>query len=215
MLADISLLRYCERAAITDRDARGLRCRCDCSRPSVRDLRAAGRYARPASRALRAKSANTGRGLQPHDQRDMQRRARTARDTHVLAAQAVLRGGDVGAKKMSQQPLKLSDAAMEHLRNFATPIPPWRRSEYLQLVSSALQGVPDPGDAQVYRACRSVQQRILYADRRCDGPTFDGRTGMPIMSPRERFMREAASNPKFKSTNGDVGVVICGARPPR
>jgi hypothetical protein len=61
--------------------------------------------------------------------------------------------------------LKFTDAAMEHVRNFATPIPPWRRSEYLQLVSSALAGVSDAGEAQIYRACRSAQQKLLYAPR--------------------------------------------------
>jgi hypothetical protein len=81
-----------------------------------------------------------------------------------------------------QQPLKLTDAAMEHVRNFATPIPPWRRSEYLQLVSSALQGVTDAGEAQVYRACRSAQQKLLNGSRRCNGPTLDGENGRAYLS---------------------------------
>jgi hypothetical protein len=54
-------------------------------------------------------------------------------------------------------PLKLSDAAMEQVKNLATPIPPWRRSEYLDAVASAIAGVPDPGDAQVYKAARTAQ----------------------------------------------------------
>jgi hypothetical protein len=68
-----------------------------------------------------------------------------------------------------QQPLKLSDASMEHVKNLATPIPPWRRSEYLDAVASALAGVREPGDGTVYKAARTAQQKILYGGRRCDG----------------------------------------------
>jgi len=64
-----------------------------------------------------------------------------------------------------------------------------------------------PIRAQVHRACRSVQQRILYADRRCDGPTLDGKTGMPL-TPRQHAERMGIKQP-----NGDgVGVIIVGAQ---
>jgi hypothetical protein len=66
--------------------------------------------------------------------------------------------------------LKLSDAALEHLRNFAMPIPPARRSEYLQLVSSALANIPNPEPAQAYKTARTAQQKILYGPRNNDGP---------------------------------------------
>jgi hypothetical protein len=107
-------------------------------------------------------------------------------------------------------PLKLSDAAMEQVKNFAAPIPPWRRSEYLQLISSALANIPDPEPAQVYKAARTAQQRILYSPRRNDGPVLDGKTGMPMT--RERFTQEAANNPRFRQAPGDSAVVITGAR---
>jgi hypothetical protein len=118
------------------------------------------------------------------------------------------------------KPLKLSDAAMDHVRNLAVPIPSYRRSEYLTAIASALADIPDPEPAQVYKVARTAQQRILYGSRRCDGPTLDGKTGLPLrpvlpLTPREQFEHTAASNPKFKQapSNGE-GVVIVGARPP-
>jgi hypothetical protein len=109
--------------------------------------------------------------------------------------------------------LRLTDAALEHLQTFSAPIPHWRRAEYLQLVSSALAGNPDPQPAQVHKACRAAQQAILHGPRSNGGELLDGRTGEPL-TPREQFSQEAMRNPKFKIASGDnLGFVIGGHRP--
>jgi hypothetical protein len=107
--------------------------------------------------------------------------------------------------------LKFSDAALKHIKSFAIPIPPWRRSEYLLAISSALKNIPDPEPAQVYRAARAAQQKILYGNRPSDGSTLDGRTALPLTA-RERYEQLIATNPRFKlaQSNGD-GVIIVGA----
>jgi hypothetical protein len=61
---------------------------------------------------------------------------------------------------------------MEHARTSRPPIPSWRRSEYLDIIASALAGVRDPGDGTVYKAARTAQQKILYGGRRCDDPVL-------------------------------------------
>jgi hypothetical protein len=79
---------------------------------------------------------------------------------------------------MHDAPLKLSDGQVEMLQSLGAAIPRHLRSEWLQIIATALGNVPDFGDGQVYKAARTAQQKILH------GPRSNGRNDIRSLTLR-------------------------------
>src|SRR6266436_6439834 len=59
-------------------------------------------------------------------------------------------------------PLALTQEQLEQVMRTAAPIPLNLRDEYLRRVAAELQGRPEFGDGEVYRACRAAAKAVMW-----------------------------------------------------
>jgi hypothetical protein len=61
-------------------------------------------------------------------------------------------------------PLTLDDQSLEVLKTAASPLPVWKRKEFLHAVARELEQVETIGAGTVSRIAQSVQKRILRGE---------------------------------------------------